>query len=176
MSNIDILTVVDATTLVDLVSTGKLAAGTLENPTGLGSYAGSDQFIFMICDGEYVVNDQGKSELTVSAQVSDVIRWTITNPSADFTYDCLLYNFQSGAVGTTITAPVCSTQPVVSYYNSLQDSTTPVPSAYMYTVWTAQILATGPAVQYSWSFQVIDSNTGNVVGYFMWDPFIQINS
>jgi nematocidal protein AidA len=179
MSNIDILTVVDATTLMDLVATNKLSPGTFESPTNLGSYAGSDVFIFMIADGEYVPNGgQGKSELTVSANVNDVIRWTITNPSADFTYNCILYSFQSAAIAQNIiSTPTCATMPVVSYYNSLLDSTTPVPSAYMYSVWSTSILNVGAgSVQYTWSFQVIDSTNGQVVGWFTWDPFIQIKS
>lgn len=176
MSNIDIVTVVDASTLISLVNDGTLQPGTLEAPTNLGSYAGSDRFIFMIADGSYVVNDsQTHSELTVSANVGDNIRWTITNPSADFTMDCLLYGFKSAAIGTAISNPACQTSPVISYYNSLTGPTVPAAAAYMYSVWVASVLSnTQPVVQYTWNFQVLDASTGVPLGYFTWDPFIQI--
>lgn len=177
MSTINVLTVVDAGTLMSLVYQGTLSPGTLENPTNLGSYAGSDQFIFMIADGEYVVNQQGQSELTIQAAVNDSIRWTITDPSADFVYNCMLYNFQSTAIGQAITEPVCNTLPLVWYCNSPSNPTVSLPSAYMSSYWSAQVISTSvPQVQYSWSFQVIASQSGNTVGYFMWDPFIQISS
>lgn len=77
---IDILTVVDCVSLMNAVANKTITAGTQSAPTSLGSYASSDAYIYMITASSYVVNDQAKSELTVSANVGDSVRWMITCP------------------------------------------------------------------------------------------------
>lgn len=179
MATIDILCVVDTN---GLMAAG-LAPGTLEAPTNLGSYSDSDTFVFMICDGQFVYNDQGKSELNVLAKVGDTIRWTITDPStgmmtdqAAHSYSTILYGFSNNNInGGSITQPLLSSFPAVSYYNSLDSDTTPAAAAYMCSAWTSSVLSLGQ-VQYAWSFQVIDCVSGSVVGYYCWDPFISIVS
>lgn len=176
MATIDILCVIDTN---GLMKKG-LSSGSLENPTQLGSYDQSDTFVFMICDGQYACNDQGKSELTVNANVGDTVRWTITDPSTGLitgeqgqSYSCILYNFKSGSQDKTISAPALKSVPALSYYNNVESATTPAAAAYMCSSWTSSILKTGN-VQYSWAFQIIDNYSGNIVGYYTWDPFINV--
>lgn len=176
MATIDILCVVDANFLV-----ANVTPGTLSNPTSIGSYASSDTYIFMIADGQYASNNQGQSELTVSASVGDTLRWTITDPSTGLigdqqshSYSCILYGFSSGTANGVITTPACNSTPALMYYNSTIDPATPAAAAYMCAAWTSSVIATG-SVQYSWNFQVIDNTSGNVVGYYCWDPFISVS-
>jgi len=178
MATVDILCVIDADTLATAVANHTLNPGTVDSPTALGSYNSSDTYIFMIADGQYVVNNQAKSELSISCNVNDTIRWTISNPSAGVDYNCMLYNFESGGIGTYITQPIVTTVAATSYYNNPLNVNTPDPTAYMLSAWTCNALeATNPAsVQYNWSFQLINTSNGLVIGYFYWDPFIQINA
>ena len=133
MSNtIDILCVIDAATLAAKVASGSISAGTQANPTSLGSYSQSDTYVSMLTEGSYITNDKDGSELTITCDVGDNIRWTITNPGAGVNYSCMLYQFSSASIGTS------------------------------------------PGVQYSWAFQLINQS-GTVLGYFSWDPFIIIN-
>jgi len=177
MATIDILCVIDTNGLMQK----GLSPGTLQAPTSLGSYSDSDTFVFMICDGQYASTDQGKSELAVNAVTGDTLRWTITDPSTGLltdqtahSYSCILYNFASAGPGTgTITEPALVTQPAVMYYNSADNQ--PSAAAYMCSAWTSSVLDVG-TVQYSWSFQVIDCVSGSVVGYYSWDPFINITA
>jgi nematocidal protein AidA len=175
MATIDILCVIDTNGLMKK----NLKPGTLKQPTPLGSYGDSDTFVFMICDGQYASNDQGKSELTVNALIGDTLRWTITDPSTGLnlgqtthSYSCILYNFASGAINTgAITQPVLIAQPAVMYYNGSEND--PLPAVYMCSAWTSTVLKPG-SVQYSWCFQVINCLSGEVIGYYSWDPFINV--
>jgi len=178
MATIDILCVIDTN---GLMKRG-LNPGSLENPTSLGAWDQSDSFVFMICDGQYACNNQGKSELTINAKVGDTVRWTITDPSTGLisgqnsqSFSCILYNFKSGSQDKTISAPALKSVPALSYYNSLTSETKPSAAAYMCSSWTSSILEKGN-VQYDWSFQVIDNFSGNVVGYYTWDPFINVQN
>ncbi|HEX7641373.1 MAG TPA: AidA/PixA family protein [Burkholderiaceae bacterium] len=173
-STADIVCVIDANTIMQAVAAGKLAAGTATAPTSLGSWKESDQYIFMIADGSYVSNDQGKSELTLDCSVGDQVRWSITNPSADFTYNCLLYNFVPNKTGI-ISPPQPVTKTVTTYCNTPGNPTVPAASTMTMTVWTANVESVG-SVQYSWAFMIVDNATGETVGYFFWDPFIKVTA
>ncbi|WP_109832647.1 AidA/PixA family protein [Reichenbachiella versicolor] len=181
METIDILCVVDTNFLMKQVNEGKLSAGTLNSPTSLGSWNDSDSYIFMICDGQYASTKNGTSELAVNASVGNTIRWTITDPSTGLqdnqtqSYCSILYNFSSGTgYGGIITQPEMSSVPAALYYNSESEVTQPTLSAYMCSAWASSVLNIGN-VQYNWSFQIVDSATGATVGYFTWDPFINIS-
>ena len=174
MAIIDILCVIDTNLLRRL----KISSGTLEHPTNLGANHHSDAFIFMICDGQFAVNHQGGSELTIKANVGDTIRWTITDPSTGLaasenaqSFSCILYNFQSKS--KNISKPSLKSAAAISYYNSQTSPTTPEPTEYMCSSWTSSILAVGN-IQYDWAFQVIDNYSGEVVGYYTWDPYINV--
>jgi hypothetical protein len=184
MATIDILIVIDANSIVQDVNKGSLGSGSAIAPQQLGAWGQSDAYIYMIADGAYVVSNQGKSELSIQCNVNDTIRWTITNPSAGLYYNCMLYGFTSsvnGGIGTYITAPVVNTTAATSYYNNPLSVTTPDPTAYMLSAWSSTALAetsslgNNGALQYNCQFQVIDTGSGTVVGYFEWDPFIVIN-
>ena len=178
MSNtIDILCVIDAVTLAENVQNGSINPGSQAIPTSLGSYSQSDVYVSMLTEGSYVTNDGGGSELTITCDVGDNIRWNITNPGAGVNYSCMLYQFSSASIGTNVSQPICLPLNVNLYINSASPNTgTPTPIAYTSSAWQTTALAAcpSPGVQYSWAFQLINQS-GTVLGYFSWDPFIVIN-
>ena len=178
MSNtIDILCVIDAATLAAKVASGSISAGTQANPTSLGSYSQSDTYVSMLTEGSYITNDKDGSELTITCDVGDNIRWTITNPGAGVNYSCMLYQFSSASIGTSVSPPICLPLGVNLDINSASPNTgTPKPLAYTSSAWQTTALGAvpSPGVQYSWAFQLINQS-GTVLGYFSWDPFIIIN-
>ncbi|WP_252181024.1 AidA/PixA family protein [Azospirillum sp. B4] len=170
------MVVVDANTLAEAVNNGTLEAGTFDAPTSLGAWTTSDKYIFMIADGDYVTNDQGKSELTIQCAANSVIRWSMTNPSADYTYNCLLYNFTSNDGGQqVITQPTANLSPLLYYNYNPANPSQPSQNASLITTWVATALNPG-SVQYSWSFMLIDTATGSAIGYMSWDPFINVTA
>ncbi|MBC3876380.1 hypothetical protein H8K38_01020 [Undibacterium sp. FT79W] len=169
---VDILCVIDATTLMKAVKNGLLHSGSIAQPTPLGSRDDSDAFIFMIADSDYVVNDQTKSELTVKCKVGDTLRWTITNPSAGLNYNCMLYDFTIGSEGV-ISNPSVQVTPLASYCNNPLNPILSLPTAYMAAPWTAEVLKTG-SVQYSWALQIINAKTGRTEACFTWAPIINV--
>lgn len=188
MNTIDILCVVDANTLITYWTSTpalqqQLAASTAAAPISLGAWSTSDQYIFMIADGSYATNGQGKSELTVTANVNDQIRWTIANPSEGVTYNCVLCGFSSnsGSFGTLpnayLTVPTPSATAATSYFTYPDNPTTPVITGVVVSPWLSTLLQPTPAAgaQYNATFMVIDSGTTTILGYFNWDPFIIIN-
>lgn len=176
MSNtIDVLCIIDATTLAAIVASGAISPGSAKNPTRLGSLTKSDVFVSMLTQGSYITNDRGGSELTITCDVGDNIRWTITNLGEGVNYSSILYLFSSTAIGTSVSHPICLPLNVNLYINSANPNTSaPMPIAYTSSAWQTTALAASSRVQYSWAFQLIDQS-GTVLGYFKWDPFVIIN-
>ncbi len=177
MSTVDIITVIDASTLIELVNNGKLSAGTLTQPTKLGSYKDADPFIFMIADGDYVINGQAQSELSISCKVGDTLRWTIANPSAGLTYNCMYYQFSSSdsLIFNYITSPQPHATLSNFYYSTSEQPSTALKTSFTCSPWEASVTAIpSEKLQYNWAFQIIDNLSGLALAYFVWDPFIQI--
>ncbi len=176
MSNtIDVLCITDAATLAANVASGAISPGSAKNPTRLVSFAKTDVFVSMLTQGSYITNDRDRSELTITCDVGDNIRWTIANLGEGVNYSCMLYHFSSPAIGTSVSPPICLPLSVNLYINDANPNTsTPTPIAYTSSAWQTTALAASSRVQYSWAFQLINQS-GKVLGYFKWDPFIIIN-
>ncbi|MFK7748176.1 MAG: AidA/PixA family protein [Kordia sp.] len=173
MSNtIDILTVVDAVSVLEAVADKKLGgAGTASNPYNLGANGTSDAYIYMITASEFVVNNQAKSELTVKANVGDTVRWMGTCPGGGTSSNVILTNWHAGS-GENLINPLSLDLSVKLYVGS---ATVP-PTAVNYEDYCYSGMVTGSgSVQYTITFQLIDEN-GNSQGYFIWDPFINISN
>ena len=168
-NTIDILCTIDAETLVDMVKEGKIAAGSIESPTSLGSWGSSDLYIYMITEKNFVVNNQAKSELKISTRIGDNVRWKIDCPSNS--QSCILYSFRAGQGAELLTPPQLMDLHEIKYIN---DQATTIKEVHVEdSVWQSTVVNTGD-VQYSWSFQLVDNTNGKVIGYFTWDPFISI--
>lgn len=178
MSTINVLIAVDAATLAQQVKDGSIKPGTLSSPTSLGSYSSSDVYIAMITQSGNVNNNtQGQSELQIKCNSGDTIQWAITSFANNFDHSVYLYN--------GVFNPASAMNPM-SYNSSQAYNYLPAPGGgtsigaktkYINQIVTAQanVAQVGITIQYYLSFQLVDNSNGNIIGYFMWDPFINVN-
>ncbi len=176
MATINILTAVDGATLAQQVQDGSLSAGSQSNPTNLGSYSQSNVYITMTAQSATVGNNtQGSSELQVNANSGDTLRWTIQTFDSNMDYTAYLYN---GAFNppTPISQLVYLPISATCYLPSTSLSTAP-PAAVTNTTYATQgtITQSGQKIQYTLSFALVNNQSGAIVGYFSWDPFIQVS-
>jgi hypothetical protein len=172
---IDILTVIDCESIIEATKTNppSLTPGTQVPGTSLGSYAGSDPLVYMIACKNFLVNDPTRagSELEVTADVGDTIRWTMTCPGAGLKYNALITQVGIGPGGAqnSITVPIVSSAPR-EVFGKLNSTSKVVDEI----VFTATVIAPG-TTQYYIAFQITD-NAGSNLGYYYWDPFITVSA
>ena len=176
MALIDILVTVNGQQLAQQVSDGSLKPGSVNSPTALGSYSSSDVYISMVAQNNYVSNDQGKSELSITANSGDSVRWTMTTFDENTDYTAFLYADHFNP-STGITS--------LSYFNMqsslyLPSGTDPASGnvqLYHNNTYVAQgtIIESNQSIQYTLSFKLINNSNGQVIGYFTWDPFIKVS-
>lgn len=162
-SIIDILIAVDGETLAE-----KYPGGTPEKPNVV-----ADPLIFLIADSPYVSFGQASKELKISVKTLDAIRWRSTTLSLNSAYFCLLYDFKLVSGGNIISTP----EPL------LAEVTAPLPdpsSPLSFTTqkiwnyfWNSSAVSKGEAT-YTFYFMILDREN-NPLGYYYWDPFIQIS-
>ena len=178
MATIDIIVAVNAGELVKQVSSGNIQSGTQNAPTNLGAWNNSDVFIAMISENQFATDDQGKSELKVSAQQGDTVKWSITTFGRNVNHSAYIYssNFNPGTALEDVSYDLINT---TQYFPSGSNPLV-APSQYanqvVYKASAAVITSSDVTVQYSLSFALYDNSTGEAVGYFMWDPFIDVKS
>jgi hypothetical protein len=140
------------------------------NPTAIG--AGS---IFMIASQQNVITGNGGNELNVSANTGDIIRWREMSLSLDVDDRVMLYQFH-GSNNNLITAP----QPIVITIKDPIPGVPPAPplppasQTIQDFFWQTTVLQQGTDT-YQFSF-VLNRRNGNLIGYFIWDPFITISN
>jgi len=173
METINVLITVDADALANQLKDGKIQKGTQDAPTPLGSYSQSDVYITMISQSGNVINNtQGQSELSIKCNSGDTIQWAITTFTNNFDYSVSLYN---GSF-----SPADAMNPLT--YNSSQAKNYLPNSSHILTQYTnqvavaqAQVAEVNKQITYNLSFQLVNNSTGNIIGYFMWDPFITVS-
>ncbi len=175
MATIDILISVDGAKLAQQISDGSLNPGTQSAPTSLGAYGSSDVYISMVSQDSFASNNQGQSELTVTANGGDSVRWAMTTFGNNQDYTVYLYadHFNpSSAISALSYANLQNTT-----YLPASGAPTGGTSKFHNQLYVAQgmIQQTSVKIQYTLSFAIIDNANGNTLGYFTWDPFIQVN-
>jgi hypothetical protein len=131
----------------------------------------------MISENSSVVNDGGKSELTVKANSSDLITWTITTFDGNSDYTAYLCGGVFNPAGNI--SPLAYGLGESSEYLPTGTDPTVLPPTLQHN-WvyaaTATVERPGATIQYTLSFVLPDNgNNGNVIGYFGWDPFINVS-
>lgn len=177
MATINILIAVDGASLASQVADGKLSPGTLQSPTNLGSYSSSNVYISMIAPNSSVSNGtQGQSELQISANGGDTVEWAITTFDNNFDQTPYLYsgNFNPAA---SINTPLsyASGQAYAFLATGNPPATTPTKFVNQVSTVSGTILKIGLQIQYTLSFTLVNNSNGAIIGYFMWDPFINVN-
>ncbi len=183
MSQIFISITIDAISLIK-----KVPSGTWDFPQSLGSFDSSDVYVEMMTELSAVVNNQGKSELKINANVGDEIVFTITAPGAGQHYFPVLYdahlqnnNVRSIGPNTAIWQNYClesggnGSKPTFGSVIPNTYAQAGQPNQFICSQWIFLANASGET-QYDMSFAVLNTQTGEVAGYYKWDPFITINN
>lgn len=177
MSTINVLIAVDGASLASQVADGHLPAGSSSSPTNLGSYGSSNVYISMIAPNSYVSNGtQGQSELQISANGGDTIEWAITTFDNNFDQTPYLYgsSFNPSSAINTPLSYACG-----QAYSYLATGNPPAnaPTKFINQVSTVSgtILQLNKQIQYTLSFVLVNNSNGQIIGYFSWDPFINVN-
>lgn len=177
MATINVLIAVDGAKLSEQVKDGKIKAGSASSPTNLGSYGGSDVFLSMIAPNSVIDNNtQGSSELQIKANGGDSVEWAITTFDNNFDQTPFLYTGHfnpSNAINTPLS--YASGQAYAYLGTGNPASTKPTKFINQVNTVTGTILKIGVKIQYTLSFVLVDNSTGKTIGYFMWDPFINVN-
>jgi Inclusion body protein. len=177
MATVNILIAVDAATLAQQVKDGSIKPGSQSAPTNLGSYASSDVYISMITQSGNVDNtSQGQSELQVKCNSGDTVQWAITSFANNFDHSVFLY---AGVFNPSnaMNAMSYNSSQAYNYLPASGGSSVGNITKYINQVVFAQasVAKVGVKIQYFLSFQLVDNSTGKTIGYFAWDPFINVN-
>lgn len=168
-NTINILSIIDVETILK----NNIPQGTLANPTNLGSYNTSDLYVYMITSRGYIDTsdtDRADSELRIDASIGDTIQWELTCPGSGLQHNAIIANVIPGNQPN----PVSISSPVAIVTNRRIFDTAGVPAYQIVqqTDYTASVEALG-ITQYLVVFQIMD-NLGNNLGYYSWDPFINV--
>jgi len=163
-SIIDVLTAIDADTIVATYGKNNDSA----NPVQVTA----PNMIFMLTRQKNVLSGEGGSELNISAQTLDVIRWRACTMSMNAAYSVILYDFVATAGTQLISPPVPIEADVIDPLPDPLNPTVPKTQTIKSYFWNTTVVAAGNAT-YHFKFMVLD-RTGEVQGYYWWDPFITI--
>lgn len=175
MSTINVLVAVNAEQIAQQVADSKLSAGSAASPTSLGSWTSSDVFIAMVTQSQYVVNQQGQSEMTLKASSGDSVRWLITSFDGGTDYSVYVYASSFNPADDIASTVYMNLQ--TNEYLPPNGDTTRNPVKVVNHIYVAQSTVTGSTgsqIQYTMSFAVYDNKNQRMVGHFYWDPFINI--
>ena len=177
MSTINVLIAVDGAKLAQQVADGSISPGSSGSPTNLGSYGTSNVYISMIAPNSVVSNGtQGESELQISANGGDSVQWAITSFDNNFDQTPFLYSAAFNPASAINTPLSYASGEAYAYLGTGNPaSTTPSKFVNQVSTVTGTILKIGLTIQYTLSFVLVDNATGKTIGYFMWDPFINVN-
>lgn len=160
---IDVLASFDAYTIVNNYQN---ASKDPDRPTFV-----DNSLIYMTTRQDRIIGQSG-AELNVKARVGDVIRWRETELSLGFEYDALFYRFVTNET-RLITPPQVIVSPVTVLVPQMGHEGQPVfdKQTIQDHYWQCTIVNTGH-VTYHFYFGIYES--GSLLGYFQWDPFITI--
>lgn len=175
MKTIDIIIAVNSDKLASGISDGAIAPGTVDAPTNLGAWQQSDILISMIAQSSFAVSNQGQSELTIKANSGDIVQWAITTFDNDIDYTVFLYNdlFNPDTAISSLDYDLVTNS---AYLPGEGNPTGPISKVNNknYIV-SGKVLTPGARIQYTLSFALVDNSSGQIIGYFYWDPFINVN-
>ena len=166
MSTIDVLIAVDAESIVSKY-------GKNNDPNNPTFIPYGSQLIFMITKRDNVLSGQGGSELKIQANTLDTIRWRQTTLSLNAENDAILYQFVPSRGGNLIAPPRPEIATVKTALPDPNDPTSPNFQTIQNYFWNTTAEKPGN-VTYSFRFAIVDRHD-NILGYYSWDPFIEIS-
>lgn len=167
---IDIDIVVDT---VNLMAAIQNPSKDPKNPTPIGH-----TYAYMVAAKDYVKSGQATGDLSISADIGDIVRWRMVSLSGNTSYSANLQNIQFFS-GTPVTATI---------EGKLSQPQTPVPGTTPGTIALPPTYTTTSQYDFYLTADVVKAGTGNynisfavlqyhssqlqVLGYFVWDPTI----
>ena len=128
--------------------------------------------IYMITRQANALSGQAGNELQIKAKVKDVIRWRESTLSLKLNSEVVLYDFVTTTGVNLFSMPRADVAdaiiPLPDPNNILHPKIQTVEDFY----WHSDMLKAGDVV-YHFKFIILDAS-GNVKGYYAWDPFIHI--
>lgn len=141
----------------------------LDNPINLDLGEG---LIYMIVKHDAVQSGEATGELDINAVVGDTIYWRETTLAADGKYGVFLYKFVATSNGELITESLFHEKhydrPLINPSN-LEVSWQKVKEY----VWSCDAEEVG-TVTYHFEFGIYENESGKIIGYYDWDPYITI--
>jgi nematocidal protein AidA len=169
---IDIEIVVDTVTLLkNYPNPSKNSAA----PTGIGH-----QYGYMVAPSASVVSGQATGDLTIKAEIGDVIRWRMLSLTGEADQAAVIYNIARFS-GTQVTSSVQAllAHPLVPE-PILVDSKNTNPPTYNAVkqddYYLSATVTDSGTENYNVQFYVTERSgqSLNLLGYFVWDPTIQV--
>jgi len=172
---INILSVIDVETILLQIQNGHLKPGTLNNPTYLGAWSASDNYIYMITALGFIDTDsttRAGSELRVDARIGDTIQWELTCPGSGLQHNAIITNVIIGDQPSPPSLTPPEERPTLrKIYEQANNGGYQL---VRQNDFVSNVLNNG-ITQYFVEFQII-STTGESLGFFKWDPFVNVMS
>lgn len=128
--------------------------------------------IHMITKKGDAISGQGGSNLKIRAYPSQNIRWYATTLTLNSRFSAVLYSFQATKGGSLISKPVPK---IVSVDSALPDPPeNPKSQPIKVFFWETTIEEKGTVV-YHFDFLIFDNHAKKILGFYTWDPEIQIS-
>ncbi|MEO8379786.1 MAG: inclusion body family protein [Acidobacteriota bacterium] len=143
------------------------------SPTGISHGMG-----FMTTSSEYVVSGNGTGDLSIKAEVGDVIRWTSLSESGNMDAAVFTYAFDKFG-GTQVTGPV-TLEPFTKMTIFPTTANPPAVKQVNQNFWFMVCDVTNVGTEnYNVKFGLYTRTRGtdgqSLLGYFYWDPTLQVN-
>ncbi|PKH50594.1 hypothetical protein CXF68_07745 [Tenacibaculum sp. Bg11-29] len=172
---INILSVIDVETILQQIQNGRLKPGTMSNPTYLGAWSASDNYIYMITALGFIDTDsttRAGSELRVDARIGDTIQWELTCPGSGLQHNAIIANVIVGDQPS----PPSLTRPEerLTLRKIYEQANNGGYQLVRQNDFVSDVLNNG-ITQYFVEFQIINT-TGENLGFFKWDPFVNVMS
>jgi hypothetical protein len=161
---IDVLIAVDTETVISKYGTNTDP----DNPVQIKD----PSLIFMITKSADAVSGNAGNELKIGAKTLDTIRWRETSLSLNAVYSAILYKFVTTSGQELISTPIPLIAKDQTPLPDPKNPTVPKTQTIETYFWTSTVLDPGD-VTYHFNFMIVD-RSGNIQGYYWWDPYIQI--
>ncbi len=143
-----------------------------------------NEFVHLRVKDANGISGQGGAELNFKGEVGDNVRWRATSLSGNFEKSVILYDFavlgESG--GAELSEPKLhggvkkGKALTTKIMTPIQSQERPLPTELIVTPYNflESTLEAAGQLTYTFSFQVNDSGSGDLIGYGVWDPYITI--
>ena len=129
----------------------------------------------MVAQHSVAVNEQGQSELRIKANSGDIVNWFMSTFGNNTGYTASLYaGTFNPSNGIQVFGNTTSEANNYLFDSEGNDSLNISKYINTYDSFEAKLTKVNQTIQYTLSFVLVDNNTGDTIGYFTWDPFINV--